>query len=207
MPRQETRTLYTLAELKAVNPEAYERVYEEWRARCSKSQSPWLEETCDSLLSCVKGFGFTPRDWSIGSCDSDVRVVDPYDNDVAWALDCVERMDEDETDEALLARIGNPSIYRARQRLIDAGYKPDADGNFKFQGLCPWTGYCADDEYAESVWEDVTARGGCSVKEALENLGVVAQRLLSAEEEYEAGEENMLIQWEENEYTIDGEEA
>jgi hypothetical protein len=75
-------------------------------------------------------------------------------------------------------------------------------GKAYFPGNCRWTGYCADDDFIEAVYESMAA--GSTLTEALESLGDVAVRLMQADlhQDCEAG--SMLANWEDRKFTDQG---
>ena len=163
-------TLYTLAELKTLFPDAYQRAFERYQRDVTTWETPWQDETMASLKAVAKCLGFTLRDWSIGpySRNSYVRASGDY-----------------ETEDLS----GGRSLAIARSKLRNAGFRlgKGPAASVKFNGDCPLTGYCADDDAAEHVWKALLS--GDTLKEAVESLADWAQGVLEAECEYQQGKE------------------
>jgi len=131
----------------------------------------------DSLKQTFSFFDCEMKNWQIGTnCPSFIKAV------------CIEL--EDET----------PLTY-VEDRLISKGYEK-SNGRITFPGLCKLTGVCFDEDFLESVYNDVL--NGDSLQQAMEGLAYVAQKLLEAEYEQEMSEDTMLCSWGDNEYTEDG---
>jgi hypothetical protein len=163
--------LFTATELRQSFPAAFERARQRYAAECV-SDPHWARETVESLKATLAAFGVDRPEYSIG----------------AWGYSWIRFAAEDRLRasgrkafavlESALEPFRIPwrgskrwglSRYGAAYR---AGMVPP----------CPFTGYCDDDAFLDSVREDI--RGGCSVAEALRNLADVAQRLLEADEIY-----------------------
>lgn len=182
MPKQ--TTVYTLTKLKKSNPEAYTKVYKEWLEDCESEETPWVPETMDSLKAVITACRFKLTNWSIG----------PYDG---W-------VDVEETE--LLNDDGDP-ITKDRawfeSYVLDHNkYQKDSAGIYQFPGLCPWTGYCADECFIESVYKDMLI--GFDLKPALKRLAKKASKLMEEDLEQMKEEESMLANWGDNYYTLDG---
>lgn len=189
MSKVETRTLYTLAELKEAFPDGYARVLERWEAACDRSPDvPWQSETMDSLRAVVKACGGKCTDWRIGPYSPSHLCVD---------------LGEDEDDE------GNPIPRDAewfwREVLAPNGYVRAEDGSVSFPGFCPFTGYCADENMLEAAWADLVS--GSSLKEALEGLADVASRMMEEDAEQDRDAETMEANWDGLWFTESGDEA
>lgn len=208
MSRQRTTTvtLYTLSELKELHPEGYANVLERWQGYCSRSESPWASETMDSIKATVKAFNSTLTDYSLGTGGySYLRVSVP---DLKYEY-------TDEHGDEYIDGDGEP-VYLSQEDaearfvtdvLTKLGYDRDAvTGHFKFPGLCPLTGYCADEDFIQSVADDVLEDGD-SLKDALQNLSTVAVRMMEADEEQQRSEETMEMNWGNMEFEEDGTEA
>lgn len=184
--RTETRTIYTLAELKTLKPDAYAKVLARWQDACDEhGDCPWSDETMASLKAVVKACGAKLRDWRIGPyAQSSIRV------------EC-----EDEDDETG-ARKG---LDWLRKEVLAGTKYLDAAGAFVFRGECHWTGYCGDDSMIEHVHNAL--RDGETLTEALEGLADVAREMMEADAEQQKEAESMEANWEGNEYDEAGEEV
>lgn len=175
--RTETRTIYTLAELKSAHPDAYAKVHARWAESVYADGAPWAEEVQDSLRCVVEACGGTINHRGTAEAD-DCRDTDDGETlkDAAWLIENV---------------------------LAPSGYAPE--GVPTFPGLCKWTGYCADDDMIESVYEDMA--GGMTLQDALRSLDNVAQRHAEDDLEQMADEESMHANWDGREYDAEGNPA
>ena len=188
MARTETRTLYTLADLKAKHPEAYAKVHARWQDACDSSgDTPWADETMASLSAVVEACGATLKDYGIG----------------AYAPSHVSVECDDEYEDEDGEMRAKDSAWLMRTVLAPLGYAKD--GKPYFPGLCAWTGYCADDDMIEAVSKAMDA--GESLTDALRGLADVAQREMEDNQDQMRDEESMDANWSDNEYTEDGRDA
>jgi hypothetical protein len=174
-------TIYTLAELKAQFPEAYKAVHERWKDVCLQDEVPYQQEIMESLKATIKACGGVLTNWNIG----------PYYP--SWAT---VRMMNDNTETM-------PADEFKGEILKPLGYVLEDGKTVKFPGVCPFTGYWCDDEYMETVWEDLSTDVR-PLRIALENLANVARQLMEDELEDEQKEETMLERWGDNYYTEKG---
>lgn len=185
MPRQETRTLYTLAELKERFPDAYKKVLARWEDLCDRSGDiPWVDETMASLKAVVAACGATLRDWSIGCYSYSSIKVEVEDED-----------DEGNTKDA---------AWLIREVLRPNGYVNEK-GEADFPGLCKWTGYCADDAMIEAVYKGMLA--GETLTKALGRMADVAREYMESDADAQRSEDSMDANWSDNEYTEGGDDA
>lgn len=124
--RTETRTIYTLAELKSAHPDAYARVHARWVESCRSNPSPWGDEVEAAREAVVRECGIPAN----GRRDMERGEYDRDENGELKGLPW------------LIANVLTPK-----------GYAPN--GVPTFPGLCAWTGYCADDDMIESVHDDL----------------------------------------------------
>ena len=68
---------------------------------------------------------------------------------------------------------------------------------------CPFTGYCADEDFIDSLIKDI--KEGCNLKTAFKGLALVYQKLINSEIEYQNSEEYITEHFEANEYEFDEE--
>lgn len=184
--RRVTKKIFTLAELKAEHPDAYERVLK--AERDSQEDIPWQDETFDSMKACIEACGATLKDWSIGAYSpSHVRVE---------VQDDYRRRETGET------------TPKGVPWLIESVLKPngylDHLGAPSFPGVCKWTGYCVDDDMIEAVYEAM--RDGSNLSDALEGLADKARETLEAEDEYQRSEEAIAERLCDREYDANGDE-
>jgi len=182
--RTVTVTLYTLAELKLAHPKGFAKVLRDWRDSC-RSNPDDLSDLLASLRAVVKACGGSLTEWSIGS-DSSRLTVDLPERETDGELD---------TDSDFLW-------------FLESVLKPNGYDTLHFpvvfSGLCPFTGYCADDDFLESIYRSL--RNGMPLHRALETLHEVCTRHEQEEAESQESEETMLANWGDNEYTANGDE-
>lgn len=181
MPKTKTVTVYSLSELKDSHPEAYRRVCDRWESLTLDGGAPLADEVMDSLRRIIAVVGFRLDDWSIGADGGWLRATDLNDDDDDGASD-LDRL------SGSLARAGWPVV----------------NGN-RFPGNCPLTGYCADDDLAESLWKSVA--GGASLADAVRWLADDAARMMADDLEQAMSEESMEANWGDSEFTADGKMA
>lgn len=198
MPRTETVESYTLEELETAHPEGYARVLRDWQddARAS-DYTPWADEVMASLKAVVGAYGATLTDWSIGPwspSDLSVSVEDDETGRECADYDecegCPDCEDRPKDADWLLANVLRPLGYA------------DKDGNADFPGLCKFTGYCADDDFMESVYRSVES--GETLSDALRGLADVARRMMEDDCEQAASEESMRANWGDARFLADG---
>jgi hypothetical protein len=190
MTKQETRTLYTIEEIRDRFPDAYDKIREDWCDAVDQSgDTPWSEEIMGSLEATIAACGAELTDWSIGPYSpSDLTVsVDDFFED---GEDTEEKKD---------------SAWFFDTILRPFGYKAHKEKGVDFPGLCPLTGICFDDDFLESVYQDL--QRDCTLSESLENLADRSREKMEEEIEGEKDEEWMLGALSDMWYTEDGEEA
>lgn len=181
-----TIPVYTLEELRTINPGAFEKIHNEWRNVVASDQAPWSDEVIDSLKAVVDACGGTLKAWSIGAYAPSSMMVS------------VE--DEFEDGEEVFAK--KDSAWMFEHILRPLGYKGHKEKGVDFPGLCPFTGYCADDDFLEAVYKEL--QRGYTLTEALESLADVARKHMEDDTEQAQDEESMLANWGERLYTEDG---
>lgn len=206
-----TRTkAYKLSELK---PKARARALSDYQDMMDASgDTPWQQETFDSLKELFDAAGVKMRDWSLGADSySYVRPEFPGDGGAA-----------DLTGPRALAWIENNLLAQFRAPF---GLNK-ADGNLHCTGdngkrgrhyrktwrryyvpgavkSCPLTGYCADEDYIDDLIKSIKA--GRTLKEAFADLADVYRKLIEGEIEYQRSPE-AFKEWAYNEeFTHSGE--
>lgn len=188
-----TIEVFTLAELKEHHPEVFEKVHERWKEAVAGWDTPWGSETMQSLKATVNACGGTLHDWSIGPdapCSASVSVQDTFDED-------------DEAGESQECQKDADWLFE--NVLKPLGYKRGRADAVEFPGLCPFTGYCGDDNFLEATWKAM--RDGSTLSEALESLAGVAGKMMEDDCEQQRDEESMMANWGDNHYTADGTEV
>lgn len=175
MPQQVT--VYRLEELQAQFPAAYKAVHERWKKGIHSEPAPWSDEIMASLKAAVKACHAKLTDWSIGAYSPSYLTVDvPEPNDEDGRTD-LERF----TDNVLI-----PNKYKVGE----------------FPGLCPFTGYCADEDFVEHVYKRLVA--GDTLKDALESLADLASQFMEDDLKQMEEEESMHANWGESLFTKNG---
>lgn len=165
-----TVTTYTASELREKFPDGFERALENWRNR---GDIAWQEETFDSLKGLIEAAGVKLRNYNLGA----------YNRGNGLTVEFPEEGAEDLTGARALAWLENnlfgplriPWRGGERWRLAKYGSAYRA-GKVK---PCPFTGYCADEEYIDALRESV--RGGDTLKEAFEGLADTYATILERE--------------------------
>ena len=181
-------TLYTPHELREAHPEGYKRALREWETR--DNEIPWCDKIIDSLEAVFKAADVKLCDYSISTCShSYVRFVfrqcepmsDPGDiaeftgkRAMAWL------------ENHLFGPLRTPWRGPKRWRVSRYGRAYHA-GRVK---PCPLTGYCADEDFMQSLVNDV--RSGSTLKDAFRTLADVAAKMMGDEDEYQRSEEAFL---------------
>lgn len=185
-----TISVYTLQELRTMNPEAFERVHERWKEDVVASPDvPWADETMDSLKAVVKAAGGTLTDWQIGP----------------WGQSSMRVSVEDEYEYLPGRTTQKGTAWFRKYVLTPLGY---LSGEHKsrariFTGLCKLTGYCADDNFLEYVYKSLKA--GETLTDALEGLAREAEKELEANVEQHQEEDSMMANWGEGRFfTLEG---
>lgn len=197
--KTQTITTYSAGELKTQFPYAFARALDHWQNNVCQDIA-WQDETIDSLKACVSAAGIKLRDWSLGAYNRGNFISIGFPQDEAEDLKGPRAMAWLENNLLSSLRIPWTGKGRTDVRKYGVYYRP---------GLirpCPFTGYCADDEYLDSLRKAVNS--GDTLKEAFESLADVCMRLLEADAEQQASEEYFLEHAEANDlqFTEDGEE-
>lgn len=185
----QTISIYSLSELNEAHPEGFKTAYDRW---CDKGiydhGIAWQDETIDSLKALIEAAGAKLKNWSLGAYNRGNFIsVDAGDSDdltgkraFAWL------------ENRLLSALRVPWKGDERKRLRKYGA-------FYYAGLvepCPFTGYCADDNYLDALRERIAK--GDTVKEALESLADTCAKLLEDELQYQLTEEYFIEQGDAN---------
>jgi len=179
-------TLYTLVELQTAHPRGYAKVRKDWRDLCRRNPDD-LSDMVASLLAVVETCGGSLTDWSIGSDSSRLTVDVPERETNSGKMDTTPDL------EWFLESVLKPHGYDTTQTPI------------QFPGLCPFTGYSADDDFLESVYNSL--RNGRCLQRALEDTYKICTQYAQDEAESHESEEVMLTNWGDNEYTSNGVES
>lgn len=187
-----TITLYTAEELKSANPEAFEKALE--RYQNEQAEVFWADETIESMKEVFKASGIALREYNIDySWPSGSAVRFDMENDV---FDLTGVRAQAWLENNLLSGLRIPFYGPKRWEVAKYGsyYRP---GMIK---PCPFTGYCADDDFLESLQKDI--KDGECLGDAYKNLAVEAGKMLESELEYQNSEEHFLEQ--DYQFTYDG---
>lgn len=197
--KTQTVITYSISELKEQLPRAYDRALENYR-NVQYSEIFWQDETIDSLKAVVKAAGLTLRDWSLGAYKRNNFIEVHFSSDEVADLSGKRAFAWLENNLFAQFRVSFQGRERWKLSKFGAGYRP---GCIK---PCPLTGYCADEDYLQSLRDDV--KSGCTLKEAFENLESVCAKLLEAEAESQSSVES-FEEWAQScdiQFTEDGEQ-
>lgn len=202
--------VYNIQELKEEFPDAYDKAYEEFKRDISDDPYlPWQEEIMDSLKSTFKHAGVTLQDWSIGTYSpSYVEFSIP----TYWSELAEEDMLVDDYEAQLAVDwlkdaygISKADRVKYTNHLGKDAYRWDFKKLDGTDWSCEFTGYCADHDFLDSLFECV-ACDGMNLKDAFSNLADEARKLFENEYEYQQSEEYFLEEASNNgyEYTEEG---
>lgn len=182
-----TINTYTASELKDKFPEGPEIAHTKWVDSVSNGGIFWQDEIMDSLKAVFKNSDIKLNDWSISdSSPSYVKFTIP----TYWSelVECDELVDNYTGKEALKWIEENLlGQFRYDKKTVvhyETIKNPKRkDGNFIHKKGeikdCPLTGYCADDDFIDSLLNDI--KSGCTLSEAFHNLADVAGKLFYQE--------------------------
>ncbi len=195
--RTETRNIYTFNEL---SKEAKEKAIEQYRKDHCQDEIFWANETLDSLKGLFKNCdGVSLKDYSLGEYNSYIKIS--FTNEEAENLSGKRAFAWIENN--LLSNIRIPensfSLNGTRRKLAQYGQYYRA-GMIK---PCPFTGYCADDDFLASLLNDI--KDGTDLKTAFEGLATEYQKIINDEIEYQNSDEYISEQLEINDYEFDEE--
>lgn len=200
--------VYSITEMKEKFPEAFEKMLEKYQRYCaSDSYLPWQEEIMDSMKKTFKYAGATLNDWSISTgSPSYVKFTIP----TYWSeLAEVDELVDDYEGQIAVDWLKDTFDLKEAERVAYQNHLGKTAYRWDFKKLngedwsCEFTGYCADHDFLESLFESV-ACDGLNIKDAFRNLADVAAKLFENEEEYMMSEEYFLESCYDNFYTKDG---
>ena len=195
--------VYTIEELKEKFPDAYEKAYINYQIEVTQDPFiPWQEEIMDSLKATFKHAGVSLNDWSIGAyCHSYVKFYIP----TYWSELAEEDMLVDDYEGELAYNwLKEAFDLQSFERVEYKNHLGKTAYRFDFKKLdgkdwsCEFTGYCADHDFLESLFECV--HDGMNLKDAFSNLADEARKLFESEYEYQQSEECFFEEASANEY-------
>lgn len=171
--------LYTIAELQEQFPDGYRAALAQYQRDVDRDPYiPWQDEIADSLKAVYEAAGVSYSDLAFGVCYRGTGVRIKSDG-----LDIAGRRAWAWLENNLLSGLRVP--FKGKRRWEVSKY-----GAAYRAGVvppCPLTGYCADEDFLDSLRESI--KDGATVKDALSWLPAVAARLLESELEYQRSEE------------------
>ncbi len=186
-------TIYTAQELKELFPPSFSRALEKYRN--SLCDIPWQDETIDSLKACIVQAGLTLRDYDLGAYHRSNGIRVEFGQDEAGELTGKRAITWLENNLFGQFRIPFKGTKRDSVRKYGKDYRPGRIAP------CPLTGYCADEDYFDSLRKSVAS--GDTLKEAFEDLASVCAKLLESECEAQRTEEYFLDTAEANEWQFE----
>jgi len=186
-----TIEVYTPAELKEHYPEGFEKAHSDYNY--NNIDIPWSDDTIESMKQVFKAANIALRDWSIDGINPRCSYV-KFD---------IETATGELTGQRAIAWLENNLFWKLRtpwgmKKIKDRVRYHHAPGSIP---ECPLTGYCADDDYLDALTKEIL--DGSTIKEAFQNLGYVAGKILEGEIEYMQSEE-YFIENDWMEYTAEG---
>lgn len=171
-------TVYNLVELKERFPKAFAKVLKGW----AEDQTEWLagDETLASLAAVVEFCGFNLDNYQITPWGQSWLRASPKDEEVQYSL----------------------VWFTAKAVELGYTFHPDQADRLYFPGRCPFTGYCSDEDFMESIYNSLA--GGLTIERALFKLAAIAQRHCEDDYTSQQSEESMLVNWESCEFTAEG---
>jgi hypothetical protein len=203
MSKTITKTVYTAYELRELFPSAFDSALEKWR----QSQSEPLEkyEIVDSFKAIFKAFGCSLIDYYIDDDYSRSYVkftIPTYWSELADSDSLVDDYTGQRAYKWIKDRLGIKSFKRVNYTHEGKrGFYYDIIGNDGNVISCPFTGYCADDDFLYSLLNDI--KKGFTLKEAFSNLADCAVRIIEDELEFQQSKENFIDYTEANEIFFD----
>lgn len=199
----ETHTVqtYTLAELKASFPDAYQRAFDRFRDSACRWGTPWQDEVCDSLKAIFDRAGITLWDYSLPS--ESYRSYLRFD--MGDAGDLTGKRAFAWLENNLFAGLRKPFAKPATRYAAEKRH--GAKKPYTLAGCtpaCPLTGYCADEDFLESLRSSV--RQGATLERAFSFLADECAHLLEQEEEFARSEESFECWADGMEFMEDGEQ-
>lgn len=170
-------TVYNLVELKNQFPKAFAKVLKGW----AESQDEWFsgDETLASLKAVVEFCGFHLRNYQIRPWDQSWLKISQKDEEIEHSLEW----------------------FTAESVKMGYTHHPDT-GKLYFPGRCPFTGYYSDEDFMESVYNNLVK--GYTMEECLQKLAIIAQRHCEDDYASQQSEESMMANWESCFFTEDG---
>jgi len=191
--RTQTINIYSFDEL---SEEAKEKALNDYREGITEIF--WADEILESLKGLFKKCsGVSLKDYSLNEYNSWICVEFAHDETenlsgkraIAWL----------ENNLLVNIRISDNSFAMNGTRRKLAKY-----GQYYRAGMitsCPFTGYCADDDFLQDLISEV--KQGTDLKTAFEGLAVTYQKLIQNEQEYQQSEEYIKEHFEMNNYEFD----
>ena len=186
-----TIEVYTPKELKELFPGAFEKAHERYIQ--SDFEIPWSDDTIESMKVVFKAAGLALRDYSIDG-------YNPGNSSIRFDI---ETATGELTGQRAIAWLENNLFYSLRTPWGLGKIKDRVRYHHPAGSIpeCPLTGYCADDYYLDALTKEIL--DGSTIKEAFQNLGYVAGKILEGEIEYMQSEE-YFIENDWMEYTAEG---
>ena len=178
---------YKIYKYTELSKEAKEKVKENF----GQSECFWTDDTIKSFQELFNSCdNISLDDYSLGDYQSYARVSFTYSE--------IEEM----TGKRAMAWIENNLLYNIRVSYYGQKRKELRQyGKYYYAGKikpCPFTGYCSDDDFLESLLNDI--KEGSTLKDAFENLASVCQKLIQSEIEHQYSEEYAKDTCEANDY-------
>lgn len=174
--RQETINIFKFNEL---SEDAKQKAIEEYRNNTLKhGDFHWISEIVDSLKGLFESFDSVHlTDYNLGSYNRNNRIKVSFDNEEAEDLRGKRALAYLENNLLNNIRISRQAYLMNRKDYLRFG------NSYRVGKIepCPFTGYCADDDFLSSLLKDI--KKGFTLKESCLNLADKAAELIEAEEQ------------------------
>jgi hypothetical protein len=195
----ETIKVYDINELKEQFPDAFEKVLNRWQN--NMDEVFWQDDIIASMKKTFEAANLMLGDWSLGAYSPCY---------VKFGMNYEEAEFEGKKAYNWLKDAFDLKSYRRvyyKNHLGKKAHRYDftkTGSNKDWDWSCEFTGYCADYDYIESLFDDI--HDGCNLKDAFSNLADVCGKLIEQEIEYQQSEGYFLERAESNDYkyTEDG---
>jgi len=194
--------VYSLSELKEKFPNAFKYIHMKYQE--SSHEIFWQDEIMDSLKGTFKFANVKLRDWKISDCSPSWVKFDFPEGDE-------ENPVEYFNNKSAITWLKFAFDIDKANRVAYINHEEKKKYRWDFflkNGLpwdCPFTGYCADYDFVESLFEDI-AKNKANLYEAFDNLAALAGKLFRDEYTYQMSEEFFIEHSESNDwwYTKNG---
>lgn len=153
----------------------------------------WMEENLESLKKGLEHFGFELKDWSIDYyCATNAYLKIVYQNSNGW-------VDEEDT-------LSGVRLWKfINNNMLDywCKYKKKYEYGKLLDGNCPFTGYCADENFLDAVREFMKQPKNITFQELMEECAHGVMKAIQDGYEYQNSREFFEEEAQANEYEFE----